>query len=66
MAVVYFYSDTLTGIHTPLCRTSLLAITASALAPRRAVTSTESLLRIRRSASLLGLVNNLPFGCAGW
>ena len=38
------------------------AITASALAPRRALASAESLVRIRRNASLLGLVSNLPFG----
>ena len=37
-----------------------LAITASALAPRRAVASCDSRFRIRRSASLLGLVSSLP------
>ena len=36
-----------------------LAITMSALAPRRALTSVDSRLRIRRNASLLGLVNSL-------
>ena len=39
-----------------------LAITASALAPRRAVTSVDSRFRIRRIASLLGLVSSLPLG----
>jgi hypothetical protein len=37
-----------------------LAITASALAPRRAVTSCGNRFRIRRSASLLGLVSSFP------
>ena len=37
-----------------------LAITASALAPRRAVTSCDNRFRIRRSASLLGLVSSFP------
>jgi hypothetical protein len=37
-----------------------LAITVSALAPRRALTSVDSRLRIRRNASLLGLVSSFP------
>ena len=37
-----------------------LAITASALAPRRAFTSADNRFRIRRSASLPGLVSSLP------
>jgi hypothetical protein len=39
-----------------------LAITASALAPRRAFASVDSRVRIRHSASLLGLVNSFPLG----
>jgi len=39
-----------------------LLITASALAPCRALTSAASLLRMRRTAALLGLVNSLPLG----
>ena len=39
-----------------------LAITASALAPRRAFTSVDNRFRIRRTASLLGLVSSFPFG----
>lgn len=39
-----------------------LAMSASALAPRRAFASADNRLRIRRSASLLGLVSSLPLG----
>ena len=37
-----------------------LPITASALAPRRAFASVDSRFRIRRNASLLGLVSSFP------
>jgi len=38
-----------------------LAITASALAPRRAFASVDNRFRMRRNASLLGLVSSFVF-----
>ena len=37
-------------------------MTATALAPRRAVASVDSRSRIRRMAALLGLISSLPLG----
>ena len=42
-----------------------LAITASALAPRRARTSVRSRSRIRLTAALLGLISSLPSDSGG-
>jgi hypothetical protein len=41
-------------------------ITVSAFAPRSFFISVDNRFRIRRSASLLGLVSSLPLGNGGW